>query len=440
MVVENFITATSSPALKSSQTAPLKTTGIFVHELQPDTGLKSAFKNSSTPVNALAASSTHIFAAQVDKASVHVYSREKQNQESTIFFPFRVHSLAIIGDGILVLGTAEGRLVLWELSSGRQVSTVAAHLQLINCVAATNLHIISGSEDSKLHVWLIPQLLSLSRDASLEPLRCLSNHQAPITGLALGHSGSTTNICVSASKDKTVLVWNYYSGQILRTFLLSKTPLCITLDPCDRGVYIGLDNGSIQLIEFCQSSSSKHPLYDTSLQAIPIKVSTPEWSVPGIVGANLCVQTNYDGTLLLSGHESGEIHLWDIGRRQFSSELVNLAMPVTNILLESPFPEAKSTRIMTITKPKLTNHNYVLNTQFIGSLSSEFDEAILAEGIPVEMIKEAVSKYTNAAEPASEADQRLKKENEDLWKIINEQREIQKKTWEKYKSLQAEKS
>ncbi|POS82260.1 hypothetical protein EPUL_006077, partial [Erysiphe pulchra] len=439
MVVENFITATSNPSLKSSQTASLKVAGIFVYELQPDTGLKSTLKNSSTPINALAASSTHIFAAQIDKAAIHVYSREKQNQESTIFFPFRIHSLAIVGDGILVLGTAEGRLVLWELSSGRQVSTVAAHLQPVDCVAATNLHIISGSEDSKLHVWLIPQILSLSQDVSREPLRCLSNHHAPITSLALGHSGSNTNICVSASKDNTVLVWNYHSGQILRTFLLSNTPLCLTLDPCDRGVYIGLDNGSVQLIEFFQSDSIKNPLYDTSLQAIPIKVSSPEWTVPGNVGSILCIRSNYDGTFLLSGHESGEIHRWDIGRRQFSSEIVSLATPVTNVLIESPFPETKSTKIMTITKPKLTNHNFTFNTQFIGSLSSEFDEAILAEGIPVEMIKEAVSKYISPAESSSDANQKLKKENDDLWKIINEQRAIQKKMWEKYTSLQAAK-
>ncbi|RKF61487.1 WD repeat-containing protein 18 [Erysiphe neolycopersici] len=440
MVVENFITATCNPSLKSSQTASLKVAGIFVYELQPDTGLKLSLKNSSTPINALAASSTHIFAAQVDKAAVHVYSREKQNQESTIYFPFRVHSLAIIGDGILVLGTAEGRLILWELSSGRQVSTVAAHLRPVNCVAATNLHIVSGSEDSKLYVWLIPQILSLSRSVTCEPLRCLSNHQAPITSLALGHSGSTTNICVSASRNNTVLVWNYHSGQILRTFLLSKTPLCLTLDPCDRGVYIGLENGSVQLIEFFQSNTIKHPLYDTNLQAIPIKVSTPEWTVPGNVGSILCIRSNYDGTFLLSGHESGEIHHWDTGRRQFSSEIVNLATPVTNILFESPFPEKKSTRIMTITKPKLTNNNYVFNTQFIGSISSEFEEAILAEGIPVEMIKEAVSKFTSTAEPSSEANQKLKKDNDDLWKIINEQRAVQKKTWEKYTSLQAAKS
>ncbi|KAI6251085.1 WD repeat-containing protein 18 [Erysiphe necator] len=437
MVVENFIAATgSSQLLQSSKSAPSKSAGIFIYELQPDSKLKLALKNSSTPVNALTTTSTHIFAAQAEKAVVHVYSREKQNQEASIFFPYHVHSLAIVGDGILVLGTAEGRLVTWELSTGRQVSTVAAHLQPVNCVATTNSHIISGSEDSKLYVWLISHVLSLSQRDSREPLRCLSNHQAPITSLTVGHSRSTTNICVSASKDNTILVWNYHSGQLLRTFLLSRAPLCLTLDPCDRGVYVGLDNGSIQMIEFFQPNSNMHPLHVTELQAIPVKVSTPEWSVPGDVGSILCVKSNYDGTLLLTGHSSGQINQWDVGRRQYSSEISNLTTPVTNIYIESPFPSTQKTKIITVTKPKLTDHNYTLNTQLIGSVSSEFDEAVLAEGIPIDMIKEAVAKYTTPSEFSSEANQKLRKENDDLWKIIHEQRAVQKMMLEKYTPLQ----
>ena len=72
-------------------------------------------------MNSLVASSTHIFAAQADKAVVHVYSRERGNQEALVSFPERIHSLALAGDGTLVLGTAEGRIILWE------VRTIALH-------------------------------------------------------------------------------------------------------------------------------------------------------------------------------------------------------------------------------------------------------------------------------------------------------------------------
>jgi len=115
MLPESFISSIRAQP-KSANTAIAKDVGIYLHELHPTHLIKSSFKKSSTPVNALAASSTHIFAAQADKAVVHVYSRERSNQEALISFPERIHCLTLIDDGILVLGTAEGRLILWEVS------------------------------------------------------------------------------------------------------------------------------------------------------------------------------------------------------------------------------------------------------------------------------------------------------------------------------------
>ena len=114
MLSESFITSIRAQP-KSANTAIAKDVGIYQHELHPTHTVKSSFKKSSTPVNALAANSTHIFAAQADKAVVHVYSRERGNQEALISFPERLHSLTLVGDGVLVLGTAEGRIILWEV-------------------------------------------------------------------------------------------------------------------------------------------------------------------------------------------------------------------------------------------------------------------------------------------------------------------------------------
>lgn len=114
MLSEAFITSIRGQ-LKSANTAIAKDVGIYIHELHPTPTQKSTFKKSSTPVNALAANSTHIFAAQAEKAVVHVYSKERGNQEALISFQERIHSLAMIADEVLVLGTAEGRVILWEV-------------------------------------------------------------------------------------------------------------------------------------------------------------------------------------------------------------------------------------------------------------------------------------------------------------------------------------
>jgi hypothetical protein len=114
MLTEEFVSATRGPPL-TTNTAFVKDAGIFTYSLNPNVKLKSTFKKSSAPPNCLAVSDTHVFSAQHEKAYVHVYSRLKGNQEAFIPFPERIHCVTLVGD-VLLLGTAEGRLCLWEVS------------------------------------------------------------------------------------------------------------------------------------------------------------------------------------------------------------------------------------------------------------------------------------------------------------------------------------
>ncbi|RDL35910.1 WD repeat protein-like protein [Venustampulla echinocandica] len=441
MLSEGFITAIRAER-KSANTAIAKDVGIYVHELHPSHVVKSSFKKSSTPVNALACTSTHIFAAQVGKAVVHVYSRERGNQEALISFPERVHSLALVGENVLVVGTGEGRIILWEVCTGRLISTPPAHLQLVACIAATPSHIITGSEDSNIHVWSVPRLLSLESTETHEPLRSLSNHRAAITSLAVGTSTSPTNICVSASKDNTIIVWNYHSGDLLRTFLLPSTPLCLALDPCHRAVYAGFEDGSLQLIEFIQPQSIVNPLYDTSLQTTPVQITLPPWIAPFEASATLCLGLSYDGTSLYSGHTSGKIAQWDTGRRAFASELLDLNAPVTNLLMLSPFAPKLMSRAITVVKPKLGETQYTFTAQLCGRMSTdEFDRTMQSQGFPEDKLSDAISRFYQpvaaAAAASSSGDEDLRKQNEELWKVVHEQQALQKKTLEKYAGLKS---
>ena len=113
MLSEEFFSAVCGPPL-SSNTAIAKDIGIYHHTLSPAYSVKGTFKKSSAPVNCIAASDTHVFAAQHEKAYVHVYSRLRGNQEAFISFPERIRCVTLAGD-VLVLGTAEGRILLWEV-------------------------------------------------------------------------------------------------------------------------------------------------------------------------------------------------------------------------------------------------------------------------------------------------------------------------------------
>lgn len=115
MLTESFIASTLNPEKPSNTVIA----GVHRYDFQPLPALKSTFKKSSTNTNCLAVSPTHVFAAQADKAVVHVYSRERNNQEAVVPFPEKIQSIALAGEsdgaGTLVLGTEGGRVILWEV-------------------------------------------------------------------------------------------------------------------------------------------------------------------------------------------------------------------------------------------------------------------------------------------------------------------------------------
>lgn len=116
MLTEQFVASIS--AQTKANTGVTKDAGIFLHEFQPLAAQRHVFKKSATAQNGLTVSSSHIFAAQADKAVVHVYSREKGNQEAVVPFPERIHSIALAAkDTVLLLGTESGRVLAWEVCS-----------------------------------------------------------------------------------------------------------------------------------------------------------------------------------------------------------------------------------------------------------------------------------------------------------------------------------
>lgn len=227
----------------------------------------------------------------------------------------------------------------------------------------TTNFLLSGSTDSTIHIWSIPGLLSFSassanqngHDLPFSPFRSLSNHRAAIAAIVFGHSSSNENIAVSASKDNTCIVWDYLNGDALHTFLLPSSPLCLALDPADRAVYAGYEDGSVQLIDFYSQGGLTQPLHDLALQSTPTQPPPSDrWSASHHSASPvLCLQVSYDGTSLLSGHQNGKIHSWDVAAGKYDKGLADLAAPVTSIVMLNPVGFRE------MTKPAVKLHNVV---------------------------------------------------------------------------------
>ncbi|KAF2467199.1 WD40 repeat-like protein [Lindgomyces ingoldianus] len=426
MLTEQFIASISASTKPNAGVT--KDAGIFFHEFQPLPAQRYVFKKSATPPNCLAVSRSHIFAAQAEKAVVHIYSREKGNQEAIVPFQERIRSIALASkDTALLLGMESGRILAWEICSGRLVSTSTSHLQPVTAIVvdpASNFF-LSGSSDSMIHVWNLPSILSFSPDASRAPIRTLSSHRSPITGLTCGHSHSTANLAISISQDKSAIVWDYHNGQALRTYLLPASPMAVTLDPADRAIYVAYEDGSLQTISFydeVQQSTPTDLLRDSSSLHRPIQPSpktrfnAESQKLGGALSLSLC----WDGTTLISGHSSGKMAVWDLAKGNYISTIASLPGPVTNLQFLPPtgFPNASEPKckIHTVVKPRqdlgavnggsgLVPANYTLNMQFTGRLSipnisaaesrrsekTGFEEALNHPSFPTHMLEESLA-------------------------------------------------
>ncbi|PWY79457.1 ribosomal assembly complex component Ipi3 [Aspergillus sclerotioniger CBS 115572] len=404
MLSECFIASTLASS-KAPASASLRDVGVCVHEFQPTLNLRSTFKKSSTAANCLAVSPSHVFAAQSEKAIVHVYSREKGNQEATVPFPERIRSIAVAGGkngDVLVLGTEGGRLILWETCTGRQVATTASHLRPVTALVVdpNSNFILSGSSDASVHVWSLVDLLSFTKPPSgrdrqppNSPIRTFSNHRAAITSIAVGHSAARYNIAVSAAQDNTAIAWDYHTGRLLRTFLLPSNAISLALDPADRAFYVGYEDGSIQSIDFYKNQSIQHPLHDPSLQSTPSQPPAEDrWAPPSTdCGAAHALTLSYDGMTLLSGHQNGKVLSWAVGRKKYSSTAADYTHPVTNLFMLPPngipHPSLDLKRVAhTIIKPRYDHTlsetsqaagtvpaDYTFSTHFLPSISSKSD-------------------------------------------------------------------
>ena len=331
MLTESLIATTLHPpknAASTSTNTNLRDASIFHHTIHPQASLRCTLKKSATNPNCVAVNSSHIFAAQRDKAVLHVYSFERDGasqqessghkgpaasdnksaansassgkHESTFPFPERIASCALIPGGggdasrgcssptldeslHLALGTESGRLILWSLATGETTTTAPSHLKPVTSLVADcgGDFLLSGAADSTVHVWSVLDILgggapgnSIHSSGALAPRTSFTAHKTPITAIATGHAHTPHNIAVSASRDATVHLWAYRTGTLFRTFILPSTPLCLTLDPADRAFFAGCADGGIACLELYDPETYQSRLQSSSDQgdaAMPIQ-------------------------------------------------------------------------------------------------------------------------------------------------------------------------
>lgn len=328
-----------------------------------------------------------------------------------------------------MVGCCVQLLISFQTCTGRQVNTAQAHLQPVTTLSISpdSNFLLTGSSDSNIHVWSLPALLSFSTPSSQRvPLHTLSSHRGAITALRAGHGTGAASIAISASKNKTAIVWDYKRNLTLKTYLLGDTPLCIELDPADRAFYAGYSDSSVQLVDFYanirENQGAAHPvLLEDSGTAIQPAPKTRWRANNQDLGATLSLALSWDTTTLISGHESGKICTWDPAKGVWSAPITTLTGPVTNLSFLPPtgFPETQKSRfkIHTVVKPRrdlvdangsgTVPGNYTFTAQLTGRLAPSsstttsgrtagrgadwFTDALTHPSFPAHMIESGLS-------------------------------------------------
>ncbi|KAJ1961403.1 ubiquitin-binding SDF ubiquitin ligase complex subunit met30 [Dipsacomyces acuminosporus] len=120
-------------------------------------------------------------------------------------------------------------------------SRVQAHADGILCVQFNDEYMITGSYDSKVHVW----------DAETFELTCeLTGHTMPVRALEFDECK-----LFSGSLDGTVKIWNYRDGTCIRTLRVFESGGVISLHHQNGTLVVGGENGSIRVYNIAKMTS-----------------------------------------------------------------------------------------------------------------------------------------------------------------------------------------
>lgn len=145
--------------------------------------------------------------------SLYAISRKKRLRGASLTHTLKGHtkfvtSLALAADGNLLLSGSEDKtLRVWELASGRCLRTLEGHTDVVYSVALSpdGRLALSGSWDKTIKVWDL---------ASGRCLHTLEGHKRPVNSVALSADGRWA---LSGARGCRLKLWDLQSGQCVRT-------------------------------------------------------------------------------------------------------------------------------------------------------------------------------------------------------------------------------
>lgn len=233
--------------------------------------------------------------------------------------------------------------------------------------------VLSGSDDTNVQIWDLAKLVTFANQSAQtveSPLQAFTQHRAPIADVVFGHGPSFSVNAMSAGKDGTIHIWNPHTAQLSRTILVDSIPTCLELDPMDRALYVGSEDGGISSVDLIRNPSTWGRITGASTIQEQSKSFT---GLPDGAGATNCLLVSYDSTSIVSGHAGGKVYTWDVAKRKVKQVVIDTKSPVTSLLMV--YPETAKSRVTnsTVVKPKPAEHFALSNDHSTSGIPGNYN-------------------------------------------------------------------
>ncbi|KAK6589811.1 hypothetical protein RS030_193015 [Cryptosporidium xiaoi] len=223
--------------------------------------------------------------------------------------------------GLLYAGGSSGTIYIWILSTGQLLSCWLSHYKSVSKIeiVRNNSIILTGSDDSYVQAFLIPDLLESCLNMTVpKPIMRWQGHSGPINDFVftLG-SCLSERFIISVEGDYTINFLTFKSERPIVSLNISTELLSCDTTNCGRQLFIGCGNGTI----YCINIEDKN--------RISLEHASKLLGHTGPVNSCKCIRNR----LLSSGFDS--VRVWNINSGTCIMQLTQFGSNIISILCTS---------------------------------------------------------------------------------------------------------
>lgn len=288
-----------------------------------------------------ASSKRHVFAIQHDHPSLTVYSIGNKAENVVFSLPEQLMSIKVSSSGTWLAGGSleSGRVYLWELASGNLMTVLEKQTMGITSIefSADESFMFTGSARGSIFGWRVLDLITSAPDTIVQPaFEWDTTHALGITGLCVGYGQGIDNRVYSSSADTTLRTWNMVNDQLACSYILPDKVSALALDPAERAIYCGLENGDIVTVDRfkinpatglvgpSQDSEDHIKVDGSNVRLVRPDADSKKYSVTSLA-------VSFDGSIIVAGYSDGQVYSYDTATNQMLSQLVAQKGPISGV-------------------------------------------------------------------------------------------------------------